>query len=117
MAMKEPQRQVYRTAKGREVDMTKLISQNELTLAVGNMGVNARGDKVGKGGKIVARREQLHAGSNAVPDQTNVRTREQTPVDAAPAPVAETKVEQPVKPLTAAQKAKMIKDMDPEGNE
>ena len=39
------QNHIYRTAKGREIDMGKLISQNELVPAVGNMQVNARGDK------------------------------------------------------------------------
>jgi hypothetical protein len=116
MAQKEQQRQVYRTAKGREIDMTKLISQNELTLAVGNMSVNARGDKIGPGGKIIAKREQLHPASTPIPETIN---KPATPV-AAPAPVVtETApvAEVPVKPLTPAQKAKLIKDMDPEGNE
>jgi hypothetical protein len=112
MAQKEQQRQVYRTAKGREIDMTKLISQNELTLAVGNMSVNARGDKIGPGGKIIAKREQLHPANTVIPETIN------KPVvpTAAPAPQPQA-VEVPVKPLTPAQKAKLIKDMDPEGNE
>ena len=114
MAQKEQQRQVYRTAKGRELDMTKLISQNELTLAVGNMSVNARGDKIGPGGKIVAKREQLHPASTPV---TETITKVPEPV-VVPAPAETTPVaEVPVKPLTPAQKAKLIKDMDPEGNE
>jgi len=50
MAMKEQQRTVYRSANGREVDMEKLRNQNELTLAVGNARVNARGDELGPGG-------------------------------------------------------------------
>jgi hypothetical protein len=44
---------------GRSVDMDKLRSQNELTPAVGNMKVNARGDELGAGGKIVRTREQI----------------------------------------------------------
>jgi|TARA_B100001093_G_scaffold153248_1_gene146026 hypothetical protein len=39
--------------------MDKLRSQNELTPAVGNMKVNARGDELGAGGKIVRTREQI----------------------------------------------------------
>ena len=57
--MKEQQRQVYRTARGKEVDMHKLAAKNELTIAVGNAGVNARGDKIGPGGKILTKEEQL----------------------------------------------------------
>jgi len=49
----------YRTMQGKVVDMERLRSQNELTPAVGNMNVNARGDEIGKGGKIVRTREQI----------------------------------------------------------
>jgi len=49
----------YRTMNGRSVDMDKLRSQNELTPAVGNMKVNARGDELGAGGKITRTREQI----------------------------------------------------------
>ena len=38
---------------GREIDMEKLMQKNELTQAVGNAKVNARGDKLGPGGKII----------------------------------------------------------------
>ena len=58
MAMKEQQRTVYRSANGREVDMEKLRNQNELTLAVGNARVNARGDELGANGQIVRKREE-----------------------------------------------------------
>lgn len=36
----------YRTAQGKVVDLGRLQLKNETTRAVGNMGVNARGDKV-----------------------------------------------------------------------
>ena len=57
MAMKEQQRQVYRSMQGKEVDMGKLVMQNEMTMAVGNVKVNARGDELGPGGKIIKKRE------------------------------------------------------------
>lgn len=44
---------VYKTHRGREIDMEALRRQNEKTVAVGNMGVNARGDKLGPGGTVV----------------------------------------------------------------
>ena len=59
MAMKEQQRQVYRTLNGREIDMHKLSLQNEMTVAVGNVRVNARGDEIGPGGKIIKKREEI----------------------------------------------------------
>jgi hypothetical protein len=46
---------------GRMVDMDKLMQQNELTPAVGNMRVNARGDELGQGGRIVRKREDVVA--------------------------------------------------------
>lgn len=49
----------YRTAQGKSVDIEKLRLQNELVPAVGNMRVNARGDQLGPGGKVVKSREQM----------------------------------------------------------
>ena len=59
MAMKEGLKKVYRSALGKEVDIEKLRNQNELTLAVGNAKVNARGDELGPGGKIIRKREDV----------------------------------------------------------
>lgn len=52
---------VYRTMQGREIDLDKLIRANELTPAVGNMQVNARGDQLGSNGQIVKKREEIVA--------------------------------------------------------
>ena len=66
----------YRTMNGRQVDMDKLRSQNELTPAVGNAKVNARGDELGPGGKIIKTREQILADyqneNPGVPDELAV---------------------------------------------
>jgi hypothetical protein len=48
-----------RSMRGKEIDMEKLNLRNETLPAVGNMKVNARGDEIGKGGKVVRTREQL----------------------------------------------------------
>jgi len=61
MGMKEQPKTIYRTMQGKEIDMGKLINQNETTIAVGNMRVNARGDRIGPGGKIIQTREQVLA--------------------------------------------------------
>jgi hypothetical protein len=45
--------------KGKEIDMEKLSLRNELTPAVGNAKVNARGDELGAGGKIIRTREEI----------------------------------------------------------
>lgn len=51
---------IYKSAvHGVAVDMSKLIAQNEKQVAIGNMGVNARGDVLGEGGKILKTREEV----------------------------------------------------------
>lgn len=50
---------IYRTAQGRQLDIEKLRLQNESVPAIGNMRVNARGDQLGPGGKVVKSREQM----------------------------------------------------------
>lgn len=51
----------HRTMQGREIDLEKLMRQNELMPAIGNMKVNARGDELGPGGRIVKKREDIIA--------------------------------------------------------
>lgn len=62
----------YRTMQGKEIDMEKLSLKNETTIAVGNVKMNARGDELGPGGKIVKTREQIlaeyYAKNNRQPD-------------------------------------------------
>ena len=43
----------YRTAKGKMIDMEAMRAANEQAVAAGNMKVNAKGDELGKGGRIV----------------------------------------------------------------
>ena len=59
MAQKPAPKKVYRTSNGKIVDMDLLRQKNELTPAVGNVRVNARGDELGPGGKIVRKREDI----------------------------------------------------------
>lgn len=44
---------VYRTANGKLLDMRSLALKNETVRAVGNMKVNARGDTIDDGNKII----------------------------------------------------------------
>jgi hypothetical protein len=59
MPQKPAPKKVYRTANGKNIDMDTLRQRNELTPAVGNSRVNARGDQLGPGGKIVRSREEV----------------------------------------------------------
>lgn len=93
--MKEQQRQLHRSANGKVVDMNKLAMQNEMTVAVGNVRVNARGDLLGPGGKIIRTSEDIDSSQiQGVPDQPARR-----------------------EPVAVVPVVKDVTDMDPEGNE
>ena len=49
----------YRTANGKQVNMDALLAANEREIAVGNMGVNARGDQLGPGGVVEKPKDQV----------------------------------------------------------
>ena len=77
MAMKQTGRKVYRSMQGKTIDMDLLRQRNELTPAVGNAKVNARGDELGPGGKIVRKKEEVlkdyYQNSSTMPDEMPVR--------------------------------------------
>lgn len=52
-------RKQHVSMRGKVIDMELLRKKNELTPAVGNARVNARGDELGPGGKIVRKREDI----------------------------------------------------------
>lgn len=52
---------MHRSMQGKVIDMEKLMNQNELMPAIGNVRVNARGDELGPGGKIIRKREDVMA--------------------------------------------------------
>jgi hypothetical protein len=82
MVQKAPGRKTYRTANGKSIDLDQLIQRNELTPAVGNARVNARGDELGPGGKIIRKREEVlreyYQSSASVPEES---ARKKVPVD------------------------------------
>ena len=72
---------VYRTAQGKTVDLGSLILQNETVRAVGNMGVNARGDRVdGQNRSIDSRNQrvgrQYARQTTNVSDQRKIKSRQ-----------------------------------------
>jgi len=79
---------VYKTMQGKTVDMDMLRKRNEMTPAVGNARVNARGDELGAGGQIVRKKEDVvkeyYENSKGVVDEAAVRqsTGDQTELDA-----------------------------------
>lgn len=92
-------KQIYRTMQGREIDMDSLLAKNETMPAVGNVRMNARGDELGPGGKIVRKREDVVAeyyedNPNAIPVEVVAPVK-------APAPAAKAA---PVVPAAATSK-------------
>lgn len=90
---------IYRTMQGDQVDIEALFHRNELTQAVGNMRVNARGDDLGPEGKIVKTKEQkmkeYYERMNA-PKRGPGRPRKVQPEDAVAATAVETAKKDPV---------------------
>ena len=56
--------------RGKVVDMDLLRKKNELTPAIGNVKVNARGDELGPGGKIIRKREEIVREHYGMADET-----------------------------------------------
>ena len=118
MAVKQTGRKVYKTMQGKAIDMDLLRQKNELTPAVGNARVNARGDELGPGGKIIKKREDVLADYYRDNPQSTVQDELPVANKSTPAAVVE---EAPAPKKTAKQKIEEVaKDEewveDDEGN-
>ena len=85
---------VYRTAQGRIVDLGALEAQNEHVRAVGNMNVNARGDKLDANGQVISTRSQqvnrnLDRATNTAAGPIPASSRAQKEADTAAVRAAE----------------------------
>jgi hypothetical protein len=118
MPVRQPQKKTYKSFQGKAVDMDTLRQRNELTPAVGNARVNARGDELGPGGKVVRKREDLmreyYETTNKVPDETMPGA--EVKVDEVPAPKAakttKTKAQQKVEEKGIQEDPKMAAEFD-----
>ncbi len=112
MAVRQTGRKQYRTMQGKSIDMDLLRQRNELTPAVGNVRVNARGDELGPGGKIIRKREEVLRDyyeenvpavefetpqpapkQEAQPEQTSVEVEQPKPKTSVKAKAGKTKAE------------------------
>ena len=78
-------RKQYRSMQGKLVDLEKLAARNELVPAIGNIPVNARGDELGPGGRIVRRREDIvneyyEKNTNFTPIENRIKKQAEVPV-------------------------------------
>jgi protein involved in temperature-dependent protein secretion len=88
---------VYRTAQGKIVDLGALEVQNEHVRAVGNMNVNARGDKLDADGNIISTRSQ----------QVNRNLNRATNTAAGPIPTSSRAQKEDAAAIRAAEQAKI----------
>ncbi len=123
MVARQTPRKMYRTMQGRMVDIEKLRASNENVKAVGNMNVNARGDVIGPGGKILTTKEEQMkdyydspkgkvsdersapeqaATQQPIPQQRVVQTQVLNPQQSAPAQGKTTTAFKPKKGIDAA---------------
>ncbi len=65
---------IYKSAQGKSVDIGQLALQNEQVRAVGNMGVNARGDRLDSNNRVIDQKNQ----------QVNRQYQRQSNVSATP---------------------------------
>jgi hypothetical protein len=90
-------KKMYRSMRGKTVDMDLLTKKNELVPAVGNAKVNARGDELGPGGIILRKREDIvkeyysQVGSSKRPKPTAEAEPEVEVEEEVPTPVVEKK--------------------------
>jgi hypothetical protein len=121
MPMKQTGRKVHRSMQGKQVDMDMLRKKNELTPAVtgGTARVNARGDELGAGGKIVRKREDVMRDNynnqqNTVPDEVIPRAAKVVEEDEweEPAPVAAPKKTATRKKTASKADEKWVEDDD-----
>ena len=85
---------VYRTAQGKTVDFGAMAAKNEKVRAVGNMAVNARGDRIDNQGNVIATRSQqinknLNRQTNANASADAAANRAQAAADAEKQRLAE----------------------------
>lgn len=100
-------RKIYRTAQGKQVDVSALMMKNEDVRAVGNMGVNARGDKLGVDNSVTDSRDAQVA--RHYKKQTMATNVNDTPVmssrKAALDKQKQQRTEQVIKPVTEENQA------------
>jgi hypothetical protein len=111
--MKQSGRKIYKSANGKNIDLDLLISRNELTPAVGNAKVNARGDELGPGGQIVRKKENVLKDYYAQqPGMAEESVLKQAPEVAEEVVVVVVKQETEKSKPTTAQLDKWIEDDD-----
>ena len=108
---------MYRSSQGKSIDLGSLLLQNENVRAVGNMGVNARGDVINNRGKSIDSRvnQKKRQYNKQIGPQDVVPSESKTKLAAAVADevVVDPVVVQPKKTITKKPKASKTKVTKP----
>lgn len=112
---------VYTTMQGRRIDIDKLRAKNEQTRAIGNMPVNARGDQLGSGGRVIKTREEVakeYYNTKAYNDN-NPKAASDTPREnvTVQTTTTETVAVKTMEPKVEVKKAKTVKKSAPKKEE
>ncbi len=94
-----------KTARGSIIDMSALAAKHETTRAVGNVPMNARGDRLNQDGSIKVKAEDI-----AVAHQNTQEPPEQQPIS-NPKPI-EPKIEKPKPKAKAKKKDETIQEVE-----
>jgi len=98
---------MYRSSQGKSIDLGSLLLQNENVRAVGNMGVNARGDVINNRGKSIDSRvnQKKRQYNKQIGPQDVVPSESKTKLAAADEVVVDTVAVEPKKTTTKKPKA------------
>jgi len=95
---------MQRSAMGKAVDMSAIVTRNENVRAVGNMGVNARGDVIDSHGRIVQHNtKRVKDSYNNTLDESN----NQEPVMSI-----QSGLKEDVQPVFSPEEQKFLEDID-----
>ena len=95
---------MQRSAMGKAVDMAAIVTRNENVRAVGNMGVNARGDVIDSYGRVVQQNtKRVNDSYNNTLDESN---------NGEPVMNIQSGLKEDVQPVFSPEEEKFLEDID-----
>lgn len=95
---------MQRSAMGKAVDMSAIVTRNENVRAVGNMGVNARGDVIDSYGRVVQQNtKRVNDSYNNTLDESN---------NGEPVMNIQSGLKEDVQPVFSPEEEKFLEDID-----
>ena len=101
-------RKIYKTSRGRTIDMGSLLLQNEQVRAVGNMNVNARGDLLGGNNQVIDQKNQQVSRQHRKLSQASTGTVSTQPLHTSTVSARQSRAVAPVPELEPDQIAELV---------